>query len=101
MSTSFNTLSRLTLTLAGSALALGLLAGAVSYASRASTVEKFIPGSNAIPAHIIVVLTAIVLTIVVIQRHSRAPKGTLILLAPFSKSALERFRKTVFLKDGA
>lgn len=95
-----NRLSSFIVAISSSAFVAGLIGGAVSYVGRSHDLEKYVSGSNAIPAHIVVILVALILLAFVIRRHQRAPKGTLMLLAPFSKSAYTRFRKTLLMNDG-
>jgi hypothetical protein len=100
MSVPVNKLSNFTLAISGSALVAGLIAGAVSYLNRSSTVEAVTPGTNAIPVHIVIIIVTIILIVLVVRQHARRPKNTLILLAPFSKIAHARFKRTLFVKDG-
>jgi hypothetical protein len=93
-------LSRITLPVSAAAFISGLIAGAISYMDRSDKIEKFIPGSNAIPAHIVVFIFATIAVVLVIRTHSKRPKGTLILLSPFSNTAFSRFRNTLLCKQG-
>lgn len=73
---------------------LGVVAGLVQYMNRSSVLEKYVPGSSAVGAHLVLAgLAALALGVLFAIGRQR------LLTAPFSKSAFERFQQTVRLQS--
>jgi hypothetical protein len=80
--------------------AAGVVAGTLRYAQRSSVVEKHVPGANAVPVHIALALFAVAIAIGLARTSfaRRAPYS--MWAAPFSRSALDRFERTVLMRSG-
>jgi hypothetical protein len=94
-------LSKTTILGSVSLFLVGIILGAASYVERSPVVEEQVPGSNAIPAHVVLAVIAVGL-VFALPRHrlaKRAPYS--IWVAPFSRSGLDRFTRTVSLRSGA
>jgi hypothetical protein len=78
----------------------GVLLGVVTYLQRSEVPGRHVPGSNAVPAHVVLALVAVGLAILVprLGPAKRAPYP--IWVAPFSRSGLDRFRWTTSLRAG-
>jgi len=79
----------------------GVLLGVVTYLQRSDVLEQHVPSANAVPAHVVLAFVAVVLAILVprLRLAGRAPYP--IWVAPFSRSALDRFRRTMSLRGRA
>jgi hypothetical protein len=79
---------------------VGVVGGVVAYLQRSSVVEPHVAGSNAIAFHVAVALIAASVAVVLprVDTVRRVPYP--IWVAPFSRSALDRFRRTVTLRSG-
>ena len=80
---------------------IGAILGAISYLQRSSVADTHVPGSNAVAVH--VVLALIVVGVVIglprLRLANQAPYS--IWVAPFSRSGLDRFKRTMPLESGA
>jgi hypothetical protein len=79
----------------------GVLAGVVTYAQRSPVVEEQVAGTSAIPAHVVLALVAVGVFIGLprLRMASQAPYSPWV--APFSRSAFDRFKQTLLLRSGA
>jgi hypothetical protein len=78
----------------------GVVAGTFVYLQRSPVVQERLPGTNAIPAHIVLALVGVGLFIGLprLRRAKHAPYS--IWVAPFSQSGLDRFKQTILLRSG-
>ena len=78
---------------------VGMLAGALTYLNRSSTIQRHLPDDNAIPAHVAVAVISIVAVITIQAWRNKRQKSN-IWLAPFTQHAWERLRDTITLRPG-
>jgi hypothetical protein len=81
--------------------AAGVMVGVVTYLQRSSVLDSHDAGSNAITLHVGLALIAAFVAVMAprVGLAQRAPYP--IWVAPFSRSGLDRFRRTVSLRSGA
>jgi hypothetical protein len=77
----------------------GVVGGAVAYTRRSFVVEEHVPGSNAVPGHLVLGLVAVGLVVGLprppVARQAPYP----IWVAPFSQSGFDRFRDTLKVRS--
>jgi uncharacterized membrane protein len=78
----------------------GVFVGVVTYLQRSDVAEQHVPGSNAVPAHVVLALVAVGLAILVSRLRLARKAPYPIWVAPFSRSGLDRFRRTTSLRAG-
>ncbi len=93
-------LSRRTISACALLFVVGVLTGLVQYLQRSSVLEPHVPDSSAITVHIVMALIAVGLAIVVPRLRLVREASYPIWLAPFSRSGLDRFKRTVLLRAG-
>jgi hypothetical protein len=94
-------LSKTTLLACALLFVAGVLAGVATYAQRSPVVEEQVAGTSAIPAHVVLALVAVGIFIGLprLRMASQAPYSPWV--APFSRSAFDRFKRTLLLRSGA
>lgn len=81
--------------------ALGSLEGWMLYTQRSSEIEKHVIGTNAVFLHSILAVVLLGAVAISIFYRKFAPnKPYIVWLAPFTKTAYERTKNTIFLKNG-
>lgn len=78
----------------------GVVAGTFIYLQRSPVIQERVPGTNAIPLHIVLALVGVGLFIGLprFRWAKQAPYSKWV--APFSRSGLDRFRQTILLRSG-
>lgn len=78
----------------------GVVAGTFIYLQRSPVVQERIPGTDAIPVHVVLALVGVALFIGLprLRWAKQAPYS--IWVAPFSQSGLDRFKQTILLRSG-
>jgi hypothetical protein len=94
-------LSRSTVLACAVLLVAGFVAGIFIYLQRSAVVEDHVPGTNAIPTHVVLALVAIGLFIGLPRLRLAQQAPYPIWLAPFSQSGRDRLERTVRLRPGA
>lgn len=95
-------LSRLSVTVCGLLLAVGIAEGAEAYARR-TPIERHAAGTNAITVHLVLAAATATVVIVTQARRSRQPaprRGPSPWAAPFSADAVSRLLRTLRFADG-
>jgi len=95
-----NRLSKFTITLLGLFSLVGLWAGYKAYLDRPAIVQKHIANSNAIGIQLILAVLLVVTAGSYLVWRSKNRTNRRIITAPFSSVAAERFKYTIFLKNG-
>jgi hypothetical protein len=94
-------ISKTSVTICAALFAVGVAQGWMMYTQRSSDIEKHIAGTNSIALHIILALVLFGAVAVTIFYRKFAPnKPYIIWLAPFTKTAFERTRNAIFLRNG-
>jgi hypothetical protein len=78
----------------------GVVAGIFIYVQRSSVVEQQVPGTNAIPTHIVLAFVAVGVFIGLPRLRLAQKASYPIWAAPFSQSGHNRFKQTILLRSG-
>jgi hypothetical protein len=94
-------ISKTSVTICATLFGVGVLEGWMLYMQRSSEVEKHVVGTNALLLHsILAVILLGAIGITIFYRRFAPNKPYVVWLAPFTKTAFERTKNAIFLKNG-
>lgn len=95
-------ISRFTTITCGVLFLLGVVTGKMIYDQRSPNIIQHIAGTNAITLHFILagILAGAIIASLVLRRKLGGSQPYPVWIAPFTKQALARFKRTILLRDG-
>jgi hypothetical protein len=93
-------LSRTTILTCLALFGAGVLLGVVTYLQRSDVAEHHAPSANAVPAHVVLAFVAVAFAILIPRLRVAKKAPYPIWVAPFSRSGLDRFKRTTSPRAG-